>query len=121
MRVLLDLNVSPSLCQQFEAAGHEAVHWSTIGELTASDDIIMRYARQNGLVLITHDLDFGALLAATRAKGPSVVQLRAQDALADTFVKLISATLTRFEAELSAGALIVVDETRSRVRILPIT
>ncbi len=84
-------------------------------------NVLMTYAQQRGLVIVTHDLDFGALLAATHARGPSVIQVRMQDPLGDGFVHLISSVLKRFEAEITAGALIVVDESRSRVRVLPIT
>lgn len=42
---------------------------------------VMGWARENGHVVFTHDLDFGTLLALTRASGPSVVQVRAHDVL----------------------------------------
>lgn len=119
MRLLIDMNMSPDLCARFQAAGHEAVHWSTIGAANAPDKAIVDYAKAQGLVVLTHDLDFGAILAATRAEGPSVVQIRTEDTMSDRFVALVSATLTRFEAELSTGALVIVDESRSRVRVLP--
>jgi predicted nuclease of predicted toxin-antitoxin system len=121
MRLLLDLNLSPDLCALFAEAGHDAVHWSAVGALTARDEALMMYAHEHALVIITHDLDFGALLAASRARGPSVVQVRTQDLLSDSFVGLVSTALDRFGAELAAGALVAVDESRSRVRILPIT
>jgi predicted nuclease of predicted toxin-antitoxin system len=79
----------------------------------------MAYAKSHGFVVLTHDLDFGAILAATHAEGPSVVQIRTEDVMSDQFVSLVLTTLTRFENELSAGALVIVDETRSRVRVLP--
>ena len=120
MRLLLDLNLSRDLCGPFVNAGYEAIHWSEVGALTAPDDALMHYAHQHGLIIITHDLDFGALLAATRAHGPSVVQVRTQDVLGNSFVELVSGVLNRFEAELSAGALVVIDTNRARVRILPI-
>ncbi len=43
----------------------------------------MDWARPSGYVVFTHDLDFGALLAASHAGGPSVIQVRAQDVLPD--------------------------------------
>ncbi len=121
MRLVLDMNLSPDLRAQLGAAGHEAVHWSTLGAPTASDESIMIYARDRDLVVVTHDLDFGAILAATHADGPSVIQVRIGDVLSDRFVSLVSTAVTRFESDLLAGALVVVDETRSRVRVLPIT
>jgi predicted nuclease of predicted toxin-antitoxin system len=50
-----------------------------IGAATATDSILFAYAQHNRLVVFTHDLDFGTLLAHTRASGPSVIQVRAQD------------------------------------------
>jgi len=119
MRLLIDMNMSPDLCSRFRAEGYDAVHWSTVGAVNAPDRTIVEYAKAHGLVVLTHDLDFGAILAATRAEGPSVVQIRTEDVMSDRFVALVSATLTRFEVELCAGALVIVDESRSRVRVLP--
>jgi predicted nuclease of predicted toxin-antitoxin system len=80
----------------------------------------MEYAHEHGLVVVTHDLDFGAILATTLAAGPSVVQVRTQNLFSDKFVSTILAVLRRFEVELRNGALVIVDEDRSRVRVLPI-
>lgn len=41
----------------------------------------MNWAREREHVVFTHDLDFSAMLAATEAKGPSVLQVRSQDVL----------------------------------------
>lgn len=49
------------------------------------------------------------------------MQIRTEDVMSDRFVSLVSATLTRFEADLAAGALVIVDESRSRVRVLPMS
>ena len=53
--------------------GIEAVHWTAVGDPRAPDDELLRYAREHGYVVFTHDLDFGALLALTRAHSPSVI------------------------------------------------
>src|SRR5262245_92678 len=120
MRLLLDLNLSPTLCGRFAKAGHEVVHWSSVGDAKAADSTILSYARQHDMIVVTHDLDFGALLAASHAEGPSVIQFRTQDVMSASFVDVMLSTLKRFESELLAGALIAIDERRSRVRILPI-
>ena len=56
------------LDQPAGATRFEAVHWSTIGALTAPDDDILEWARQHQFVVITNDLDFAAILAATSGK-----------------------------------------------------
>ena len=60
-------------------AGIEAAHWSTLGVNNAPDSEIMAYANVHDYVVLTHDLDFGAILAATHGEKPSVVQIRAED------------------------------------------
>lgn len=75
----------------------------------------------SGRVVLTHDLDFGAMLAATQATGPSVAQVRTQDVRPQNLAPLLIPVLQQYESELGAGALLVVDEARSRVRLLPLT
>jgi hypothetical protein len=49
-----------------------------------------------------------------------VIQVRAQNVLPEHIVSLVLAALARYETELSAGALVVVEASRSRVRVLPL-
>ena len=99
--------------------GWEAMHWSTVGDPRAPDTEIMAWARAHSCVVFTHDLDFGATLALTHAAGPSVLQLRGQRVPENVSAPVV-ATLRRYETELMAGALVVVEENRSRVRVLPL-
>ena len=80
----------------------------------------MAFAREHGYVVLTHDLDFGAILAAMNARAPSVIQIRTQDILSERFQTLLIDALSQFESELASGALIVVDESRARARLLPL-
>ena len=114
------MNLSSTLCARFGALGHEAVHWSSIGSAKAADEEIMTYAKDHACIVLTNDLAFGAILASTRADAPSVIQVRTGDLLSDRFVALVSSAIAQFECELAAGALIVIDERRSRVRVLPL-
>lgn len=120
MKILIDMNLSPDWTAVFTAQGYEAAHWSTIGAHNATDAAIMAYALANGSVVFTHDLDFGAILAATNAAGPSVLQLRAQNILPDALENLVLAVLRQFALELEAGALLIIDVARNRVRSLPL-
>jgi len=120
MKILVDMNLSPDWCQVLARHGWETVHWSSVGKPTASDKTILEYARDQGYVVLSHDLDFSAILAATRARTPSVIQVRMQDVLSERFRNFIVNALRQFESELSAGALVVIDESRSRARVLPL-
>ena len=76
MKVLSDVNLPPAWAQVLAANRMDAVHWTAVGDPRAADDELTRYAREHGYVVFTHDLDFGTLLALTRAAGPSVLQVR---------------------------------------------
>ena len=50
-----------------------------VGRGNEPDVEIMAYAAEQGCVVLTHDMDFGAILAATHGEKPSVIQLRMED------------------------------------------
>jgi len=120
MKILIDMNLSPDWVDVLIGNGFEALHWSTIGDPRAEDSVLMDWARTNGYVVFTHDLDFGTLLALTRAESPSVIQVRTQDVTPTHLAGMIIAALRNYESLLESGALIVLDEAKSRVRILPL-
>ena len=120
MKLLLDMNLSPTWVRFLEENGFEAVHWSTTGEPSATDAVIMAWARDRGFVVVTHDLDFSALLASTEALGPSVIQVRTQDVLPDAVGSDVVRVLRDHRAALDEGAIVSIDELASRVRVLPI-
>lgn len=120
MKILIDMNLSPDWVTRFAARDIESIHWSSVGEPNAKDSEIMEFARGNGLIVFTHDLDFSAMLAATQAASPSVLQMRTQDVLSEDVTTKLIAVVKKYEAELTIGALITIDATRSRLRILPL-
>src|SRR2546423_1955098 len=121
MKILVDMNLSPDWVTALAKHGITAIHWSSVGDPRASDAIIMDWARENGHVVFTHDLDFGATLALTQAEGPSVIQVRTQDVTPNHLEPAVVSVLENNRSQLEAGCLIVLDEARSRVRILPLT
>jgi len=120
MKILIDMNLSRAWVPALVEAGFEAIHWSQVGDPGASDRTIMDYAAAQGYVVFTHDLDFGAILAATHANTPSVLQVRTQDVAPASLSKVVIPLLRRYQRHLESGALISADETTQRMRILPI-
>jgi predicted nuclease of predicted toxin-antitoxin system len=120
VKLLVDMNLSPGWTARLARHGLEAVHWSAVGAATAPDEQILGWAREHGFVLITNDLDFSTILAATSGRSPSVVQVRMQDLLSDAAVSAVVTALDRFRTEIDEGALLSVDETGTRVRMLPL-
>ena len=119
MKLLLDMNLSQRWVGWLDQQGQEAVHWIDIGNRGASDTEIMAYAKANDLIVLTHDLDFGAILAATSGEKPSVIQIRAEDTSPEAIGRQVLAAVRQLTSELETGALVTVEPARSRVRLLP--
>jgi predicted nuclease of predicted toxin-antitoxin system len=120
MKLLLDMNLSPALAADLMAAGFEADHWSDLGSASAEDAEIMAYAKLHDYIVVTHDLDFSAILAATNGEKPSVVQIRAADLSPECLVAPMTAGLLRCAVELEGGALLTIEVERHRLRLLPL-
>ena len=120
MKILLDMNLPVSWVGFLRQEGFEAVHWSAVGDHRAPDAVIMTWAHDNGFVVFTHDLDFSALLAASHAAGPSVIQVRTQDVMPEAIGRDVVRVLRLRAKEIEDGAVVSIDKVASRVRILPI-
>lgn len=120
MKLLIDMNLSPRWKTLLGMAGYEAEHWSLVGAPDAPEASIMAFARKHGCVVLTHDLDFGSILAATQDDRPSVVQIRADDVSPDAIGEIVVKALRRMTDELEAGALLTIDPARLRLRLLPL-
>lgn len=120
MKLLVDMNLSPRWVELLNEAGFGAVHWSAVGPYDALDAEIMNFAVANGYTILTHDLDFGAILAASGGSKPSVVQIRAADLSPDALGPTIILGLRQVADQLEQGALLSIDPKGRRLRILPL-
>ena len=120
MKLIVDMNLSPRWVDALRTAGHEAVHWSAVGAWTASDREIMQFARDNDCVVLTHDLDFGDILAAPGGAKPRVVQIRSSGLDVTRIGARVIGGLALCAEELDAGALVTIDASRTRIRLLPL-
>ena len=120
MKLLIDMNLSPRWVRVFQESGIKAVHWSSIGAGDAADREIMQYAAENDFCIFTHDLDFTAILAASNAAEPSVIQIRSDDVSPEAIAELLLLAIQQHETALDEGALLTLDPSKARVRILPL-
>jgi predicted nuclease of predicted toxin-antitoxin system len=120
IKIVIDMNLSPDWVPVLNAGGWPAVHWSAIGAPGAPDKTVMSWAVANAYVVFTHDLEFGTLLALTNATAPSVIQVRSQDVLPDHLQSLVANALRQYESELASGAIVTVNPSKHRVRVLPL-
>jgi predicted nuclease of predicted toxin-antitoxin system len=121
MRLLIDMNLTPRWVPFLRNAGNEAVHWSSVGPVGAKDSQICDYAREDGLVILTNDLDFPQILAHTRGTAPSVVLLRGEPLVPEARGSALLGALHDCAAELNHGAIVTLDwSDKPRARVLPL-
>jgi predicted nuclease of predicted toxin-antitoxin system len=114
------MNLSPRWVDALAGAGHDAIHWSTVGRPNASDHELIAWAIAEGRTFLTADLDYPAILAAGRHRRPSVVLLRSEAWNPESMTEIVVSALAWAETELISGAIVAVDMARARLRILPL-
>ena len=120
MRFLADVAIPRLVIERLRACGHEVRRAIELGlDMSADADILQR-ARDDDRVVLTHDLDFGALLAASGDEAPSVIILRLRDAAPEAQYRRLDEALTKLEHALGAGIVLVVRPSDERMRRLPI-
>jgi len=120
MKILLDMNMSPQWVKVLTGRGISATHWSSVGAFDATDAEITKFAKDNDFIILTHDLDYGAILFVTNGQKPSVVQLRINDIYPEIDAESLVSALNFVKTELENGALLTIDTKRTRIRILPL-
>lgn len=86
----------------------------------ASASAILAQGQTEQRVVVPLDADFHALLALSGATAPSVIRIRREGLKAVELVTLLEKVIEAWGEELELGAVVTVDENRSRMRRLPL-
>jgi predicted nuclease of predicted toxin-antitoxin system len=121
MRFLIDMNLSPELATWLNAQGHDAVHVIDAGNAASSDHEIMMRAATECRVVVSFDLDFGDIAGAAQQSGTGVVLLRLRLAGQEHVRQRLQVAITQAGEAMSEGAIVLVEDTRIRIRRLPST
>jgi predicted nuclease of predicted toxin-antitoxin system len=121
MQFLVDNNLSPRLAHLLTQAGHDAIHVRDLGLTQANDETIFTAAAREQRTIIAQDTDFGTILALRQERSPSLILLRCQAKSTEAVFRLLRDNLPGVVSDLEIGAVVVIEDTRIRVRRLPIT
>ena len=71
-------------------------------------------------VIITQDLDFSEIISLTGKKAPSLISLRLSSSRIEYVNKRLEEVLPKIEYDIEKGSIIVVEDSRIRVKSLPV-
>ena len=86
----------------------------------ASDSDIVKKAKHEERIILTCDLDFGDIMSALSEQYPSVIIFRLGNEVPSNVIRRLNQVLKESSHALESGAIISVEETRHRVRFLPL-
>ena len=112
MKFLADMGISPKTVAFLHGLGHDAVHLSEQGLERLPDPGIVEKARQEGRIVLVHDLGFGELVAASGTTLPSVITFRLRNMHPDRVNSALQSILSQHGEALEQGAMMSVTEGR---------
>jgi len=121
LKFLVDNALSPAVAEGLRQSGHDAAHVREYGMAAEDDEVIFERAAAEGRILISADTDFGTILALRKSHKPSVILFRiSTQQHPDHHLRLMLAKLSDLSVDLDRGCIAVFEDTRIRVRPLPI-
>ena len=120
MKFLVDNALSPVVAQGLKSAGHDSAHVRDYGLQSASDAEIRQAALREGRIIISADMDFARLVSEDPAVRLSIILFRGKPRRPEEQLAALLSNLPAIEEHLVKGAVVVIEESRIRLRLLPL-
>jgi predicted nuclease of predicted toxin-antitoxin system len=115
LRILTDENISPRVVSFLRQQGLDVVDVKENGWEGKEDKFLLEQAYLDKRFILTHDSDFGTLAIYQAQKYYGIIYLRLKNVQFNNIIRICE-KLLQLEQELSIGCLIVVKESRIRIR-----
>lgn len=119
-RFLADLNISSQTVEALRQQSWDINRSSRWLPSTAPDDEILDFARNEGFVIVTQDLDFSALLALGGYDEPSLVTLRLSNSDPEFVTQRLLEAAPLLGKALVESCAVTIEDFVVRIRKLPI-
>ena len=120
MRLLANLYIAPRTVQLLRSLGHDVLRVTDLLLVTASNETIVERAAQDERIILTQNLDMTAIIALLRPQYPSLVTLRLSSVRIEFVNTILQRTLPILEQDLLQGAFVTIEDSRVRLRRLPL-
>ena len=120
LRFLADMGVSWRVVEWLRSQGYNAKHLREEGLGRLVDSDIFAKALLEHRVVLTFDLDFGEIAAFSKGQIVSVIVFRLRNTRTPYVMERLSSILADTADALREGAVVAVEDSRHRVRRLPI-
>jgi len=120
MRILADMHISPITVRFLQELGHDAIRVNEILPSNSADKTIVETAKKERRIIITQDLDFSEIISLAGKKAPSLISLRLSSSRIEYVNKRLEEVLPKIEYDVENGSIIVVEDSRIRLRSLPV-
>lgn len=120
MRFLADMGVDIRVVQWLRAQGHDATHLRDEGLHRLANGDIFKKAMAEERVILTFDLDFGEIAALSKGRTARIIVFRLHNTRTNHVIDRLRTILKESEGALKRGAVVLVEESRHRIRRLPI-
>src|ERR1043166_5931849 len=120
LRFLADMGISQRVVNWLRGQGYDATHLRDEGLHRLPNGNIFLKAVAESRVVLTFDLDFGEIVAASSGQLASVILFRLNNTTSEFVIRRLTVVLANATEALKRGAIIVVEDGRFRVRRFPI-
>lgn len=120
MKFLADMGIAMRIVEWLREKGHDVVHIREEGLHRLPDREIFKKAINEGRIILTFDLDFGEIVAFSMGLAVSVILFLLRNTRTPFVIKRLEDMLEESGELLMKGSIVIVEDTRYRVRKLPI-